>query len=444
MNEELLTRVIDGALAKGAADAEAVATWGSEFDVDVANGEVETLALAESGGIGLRVFTSDRRLGFAYSTRGEEGIDALIASAWDNACANDPDPANLLPGEAGESDDDWSEQDFRGVPVADKVALAKGLEQAALAADSRMKSVQEAAYGDIDYQVVIANSKGLTRRFRNSFCICSVTGVAESHGDQEMAGEFDFARSFESLRWEWVAGRCASRAAQRLGGKPCASKTAPVVLDNQTAASFLRVLGNTLNANSVLKGKSLFAGRLGETVASGVVSLVDQNDYAQGMYRAPFDGEGVSAQATPLIENGVLRNYMHNVYSAARMDARSTANAGRGGGYRSTPEISATSCFMAPGEHAPEALWEGIEDGFYVTDVMGVHTANPISGDFSIGASGLAIANGKLGGPIRGVTVAGNLTEFLRNIDAVGNDLRFLGTYGAPSARVSQMVISGT
>ncbi len=444
MNTELVTRAIDGALAKGAADAEALMTWGSEFEVDVAHGEVETLALAESGGIGLRVFTQDRRLGFAYSTRGEQGLDALIAAAWDNACANDPDPCNLLPDEAAESDDDWSEQDFRGVPVADKVALAKTLERNALAADSRMKSVKEASYGDVDYETLIANSKGMRRRFRGSFCTCSVTGVAESGDDQEMGGEFDFARAFESLRHEWVSNRCASRATRRLGGKPCASKTAPVVLDNETVTQFLRVLGNTLNANSVLKGKSLFAERLGEAVAADRVSLYDQNDYPDGMYRLPFDGEGASARATKLIENGVLRSYMHNAYSAARMDTETTANAGRGGGYRGTPEVSASSCFMTPGDCAPEALLEGIENGLYVTDVMGVHTADPISGDFSFGASGLLIENGALGGPVRGVTIAGNLTELLRNIDAIGRDLRFLGAYGAPSVRVSSMAISGT
>lgn len=434
---------MDFALTQGAAEAEIVLTGNTGLEIEVAKGKVETLALSESIGVGVRVFTSDRRMGFAYTTS-QEGLDRAVKAACENALVTEPDEHNVLPGAVEVSDDDWAEQDFGSIAVGEKVELCRRLEAETLAADARITHVDRAEYSDTRWEYLMANSRGLFRRFRNAQCSCAVVAAAsEKGGEPEMGWEFDSARTFSGLRREWVVRRCAERTVRGLGGTPCATGARPVVLENFVTMQFLGVLGPALMANNVLKGKSLFARSLDEAIASEHVTVVDQNDLDAGLNRMPFDAEGVSAQATALIDQGRLRGFLQNSYTAHKMGRNTTANAGRGGGFRSVPEVSASNCFMKAGGHSPEDLFAMAGTGLFVTDAMGVHTADPISGDFSFGVSGIEIERGRLGRPVRGVTVAGNLKDLLRGIRAAGNDLRFFGAYGAPSVLASQLMVSG-
>ncbi|MCP4641626.1 MAG: TldD/PmbA family protein [bacterium] len=443
MDEQLVRETLDEAAQLGAADAEIVFTTSVDLEVEVADGEVETLAVSESIGAGVRLLTSDRRMGFAYATDLAGGASALVSQAWDNAQVNEPDPHNVLLELADQSDDDWTEQDFAQIPVPDKVAFAKELEQRVKEADSRIEQVRFAKYQDSLYDFTIANSRGLQRRLRNAYCTASALARAAADGvDPEMGWEFDFARTFDGLRLDWLAESCALDATRRLGGKPCATGSMPVVLDNAVTVDILGVLASALMANNVLKGKSFYAEHIGDSVAADCITLIDQNDYAGGMNRAPFDGEGASAQTTRSIEGGVLKQFLHNAYTADKMGEGSTANAGRGG-FRSTPEVSATNLYLLPGEMAQEDLIKAAGDGLFVTEAMGVHTADPISGDFSFGASGLAVEGGELARPVRGVTIAGNVKDLMTNIGEVGSDLRFFGACGAPSVLLSHVMVSG-
>lgn len=449
MDRALLNNALDAALHLGAAEAEAVLIRDVSLGIEVAQGQVETLQLAESIGIGARLFTQDHRMGFAYASlpsvhADAKNLETLVGAAWQNAVANAPDPHNVLPDESSTSDDDWSQQDFSQMPTAEKVEFCRELEAKTLAADKRVARVDKAAYGDSHIEYVIANTRGAFRQYRNAHASCSaVAAAAEPGADSEIGWEFDFGRTFDALRPDWVAQRCAQRATQGLGGKPCETRSTPVVLDNYVASQFLGVIGPALMANNVLKGKSLFAGRIGETIGSDLFTLVDQNDLESGMNRAPFDAEGVTSQRTVLIDGGVLRGYLHNAHTAHRMGQPHTANAARGGGFRSAPEVGASNAFLSPGKESIEALWEMAGDGLFVTDAMGVHTADPISGDFSFGVAGLKIEHGRLAGPVRGVTVAGNIKDLLKNIRAIASDLRFFGAYGAPSMLISEIQVSG-
>jgi PmbA protein len=216
----------------------------------------------------------------------------------------------------------------------------------------------------------------------------------------------------------------------------------PVVLANNVAADVLGVVAGALKADYVLKGKSLFADKTGQRVASDAVTIIDQNDLREAIGPAPFDGEGVSAQRVVVVEQGILNGFLHDSYTAHRMGASSTANAGRGG-FRSTPEVSVTNFFLQPGQASEEALIAAAGDGLYVMDAMGVHTANTVSGDFSFGVTGMTIEGGRLGRPVRGVTMAGNTRELLQQIKRVGSDVRFFGAIGAPSILVGQLTVSG-
>ncbi len=443
MDSARLKSALDHARRLGAADGEIIFSRGLSFGVQVHKGEVETFSSAEAVGAGVRLFTPDGRLGFAYATDVAGGLEAVVDAAWANAQGGDPDEHNGLPEASGSSSDDWLVEDFRQIPSEDKVLFAKELERLTLAADERIEQVQRAAYGDAVYEVLLVNTRGLERHFRNGNCSCSVSAKASSPGvDSEMGWEFDFARRFADLRPQWVAERCAEDATRLLGATPCPTGAVPVVLDNRIAVDFLEVIGPALMGSSVIKNKSLFAKLRGEAVASDKVTLVDQNDLRDGISPAPFDGEGTPAQRTAVMDRGVLKTFLHNAYTARRMGERSTGNASRAG-FRSTPEVGATNFYLESGPHSPDDLFAAAGDGFFVTGAMGVHTADPISGDFSFGASGRRIEDGKLGRPVRGVTIAGNIKDVLLGVEAVGNDLRFFGAYGAPSLLVSRMMVSG-
>ena len=444
MEREWCRRALDHALHLGAESGEVVLARDVNLDVEVAEGKLETLLLAEAIGVGVRVFSKEHRMGFAYTTAVEGGLDRVVGAAWQNALANEPDEHNVLPEGDAESDDDWSVQAFGDIPVPEKVGLCRELEEKTLAADARVTRVEHASYSDSSSAYTIANTRGLLRTYRNAHCTCSVVAAASEPGsDSEMGWEFDFGETFEALRRDWVAQRCAERATRGLGGRPCEGGAMPIVLDNYVATQFLHVVVTALMANNVLKGKSLFAGRVGDAIASEVLTIIDRNDLVGGMNRAPFDAEGVSAQRTVLLDRGALLGYLHNAYTAHKMGQPMTANAGRGGGFRSTPEVGATNCFIERGHHAPEALIEAAGTGLLVTEAMGVHTADPISGDFSFGVSGLKIEQGRVARPVRGVTVAGNIKDLLLQIRLVGNDLRLFGGYGAPSLLVSEVMVSG-
>lgn len=442
MKDDIVREALVAAGRLGAADAEIVLSRHVAFDVEVAKGEVETLALAEAIGAGVRLFTTDRRMGFAYATDLSSGPTRLIEAAWHNALANDPDEHNVLLESTATSEEDWTEEDFAGIPVAQKVDFARQLEEKTLGADPRITQVQQAGYGDVLFETTVANSRGLLRRFRNAHCSCSVVAIAEQGGEQEMDWQFDFGPRFGALRLDWVAASCAERVLQRLGAAPCATRAMPIVLDNHVATQFIQVIASSFMADNVLKGKSMYAGRIGERIASDCVTFIDRNDADGGLYRAPFDAEGASAQETAVVESGMLRSFLHNAYTAHRMNAQTTANAGRSG-FRSAPEVGVTNAFLRPGAYTQEQLFDLAGEGFFVTDAMGVHTADPISGDFSFGAAGRAIENGRLSRPIRGVTIAGNIKDVLMNVLAVGSDLRFFGACGGPSVLVAQLMVSG-
>ncbi|NIA15398.1 MAG: TldD/PmbA family protein [Nitrospiraceae bacterium] len=450
MSEALLQQAMDAARKRQASDADVVWTHDVNLTIDVAGGKLETLEFSEAIGLGVRLFTDDRRMGFAYTTALDDGLDFIVEAAWQNALASDPDEHNVLPEGAEVSDDDWTQESFGEIPVERKVTFCRELERKVLDGDPRIAHVQQASYGDTRGEFAIANSRGLRRSFRNAYCSCSVVAAAAQEAlasregsDSEMGWEWDFGATFEALRQDWVAAGCVRRATRALGGRACETKAMPVVLENGVAAQFLGILLPGLTASQVLKGKSLFIDRVGETVASEAVSLVDQNDLPEGLNRAPFDAEGVSAQRTTLLDAGTLKSFLQNTYTAHRMGLASSGNACRGGGFRGVPEVGATNVFLEPGTRSQEELLAEAGNGLFVTHAMGVHMADPISGDFSLGIQGLRIENGRLGAPVRGVTIAGNLKDFLQDVAMVGSDLRFFGATGTPSLLVSEMMVSG-
>ncbi len=411
-------------------------------------GEVESLRYSHSRGVGVRVLR-EGRLGYAYSTGlGWEECSRAIEEAAANALFSAPDENNRLPlpGDYPHEDLGIYHPEAEEMSSEEKVALALRLEESTISQDPRVKRVETAVYTDAVSEVAVANSLGVCGSYRSSDCHCYVFPIAEEGGESQTGFSFDLGVRPSDLEPERVAREAAEMALSLLGSRSMPSRRTTVVLDNMVAAEFMGMLAAALSAEAVLKGRSFLAGRLGEEVASSLVTVVDDGLLPGAPSTMPFDDEGVPTRRKELISEGVLTGYLHNMYTASRSATESTGNAVRSS-FRERPRVGATNLFLRAGKGTREDLVRAVEDGVLILQVVGAHAgANPVSGEISLGALGLRIRSGRLEQPLREITLAGKALDFLRRTVAVGEDLRFLpfeGSLGAPSVVVEGVMVSG-
>jgi PmbA protein len=433
--------------AAGGEGVEAYAELTTETSVSAYEGEVERLTSASSSGVGVRV-VKDGRLGYAYTADlSDAGLRECLAEARANLEVSGEDPGNVLPEAAAyEALDGLFDTRQAEVDPERKVSLALDLEARTRAADPKVTQVESARYGDVVGEVAIASSLGVSGSFAVTHAWCVSIAMATEDGQSQVGYGVDAARALEDLDPGPVAREAADRAVRMLGAAQPPTRTVPVVFDRMVAPSLLGVLLAGLSAEEVQKRRSLFADRLGQQVGAAGLRLVDDGRLVDGPGAAPFDGEGVPTRRTVLIDDGVLQCFLHNTATAARDDgdASSTGNARRGS-FKSTPGVSAHNLFLEPGELDQAGLLARAGEGLLVQDVSGVHSgANPITGDFSVGVSGLWFRDGQLAEPVREATVAAQLLDILKGIDAVGSDLRFTtGSIGGSSLLVGEMTVAG-
>lgn len=441
-------RAVEAATGAGASDAEAYVARESGREVRVHGGEVESLTAAVQTGVGIRAWNG-HRVGYAYGTDlSEAGVAAIAARAAEAAEVADedefaapPQPAEIeaLPGLGDPSIAEWE---------TSRVAeLALTVERTALDSDPRLVGVEQAVYADAAEQVAIASSTGVAGEYETSTCYAYLQALAEGDGARETGLGFGLARGPRGLDPEAIGTEGAQRALEMIGaGKP-ESRACPVVLDPTVAASFVGLVGGGLSAKAVQRGRSPLAGRLGEDVASGAFALHDDGREPSGPASAPFDGEGVPRRRTALIEDGRLRSYLYDTYTANREGGASTGSASRGS-YRSLPTVSTSNLVVAPGTHSFEELLAQAGEGLFVNDVAGLHSGvNPVTGVFSVGASGRMIRDGQLAEPVREFTIAGELVAMLGAVSAAGAEPRWVpfgGSVSTPPLLIAEMAISGS
>jgi PmbA protein len=459
---DVARRAVEAATAAGASDAEAYAAEDQGREVRAHGGEIESLSAATQRGVGIRAWIG-KRVGYAYGTDlSEAGIAALAERAAEAASVADEDefagppvpaevPVRLLrPDHAkGAPEEEIGLSDpTMGAWSPDQLAeLALAIEQAALAADSRIAGVEQAVYADSAESVAIASSIGIEDEYSSSSCYGYVQALAAGDDGRETGLGFDLGRGPAALDPAAIGREGAERAAAMIGAVKPKSRSCPVILDPTVAASFIALIGRGLAASAVQRGRSPFAERLGEEVANEALVLHDDGLDPEGFASAPFDAEGVPRRRTPLIEASSLHTYLYDTYTANRGEATSTGNASRSG-YRSQPSVAASNLIVAPGEPSFAELLHEAGDGVLVTDVAGLHSGvNPVSGVFSVGASGRAIRDGELAEPLREFTIASDLVSMLRAVRAVGSDSRWVpfgGSVRTPSLLVSEMTVAGS
>ncbi|MBA3976387.1 MAG: peptidase [Candidatus Solibacter sp.] len=445
--EEIAARLIRLALDAGATEAEAGAADGSEFECTVRLGELETLKEAGSSAAGVRVFRGKRSGTSSTSDLSDDGLRRMVASAMALAEVSMEDPSAGLPAPAelgcAAGDFDLYHPDIEAAPPELRIECARRAEKAALDFDPRITNSEGGSYGSSITTRAFANSPGFLGSYKTSSCSLSVVSVAQNGGGKlERDYWYDISRSFAKLPApEQIGVKAAQWTLRRLGARKVETRKAPVVLDPRVARSLAGHMFSAVTGESVYHKSSYLAEKLGRTVASKCVTIIDDALMPGGFGTSPFDDEGVPSRRTTVVNEGRLETFLLNTYMARKLGMSTTGNASRG--LAGNPGTGHGNLYIQPGTRTPEELISSVKNGFYVTELIG-SGVNIVNGDYSRGAAGVWIENGRLAGAVHEVTVSGNLAEMWSMIEDVANDLEFRGSVAAPTLLIGEMRVSGT
>ena len=424
----------------------------SLFDVDSKDAKVDHFEASHSWGMAIRVLNR-QRIGFSYITSPRlSRLQATIEGAMAGAVATAPDPCLDIAPALKDTPPGLAifDETLENIAEETKIEKAKKLEEAARSVDrARIKKVRKASYQEVLSRKTLINSNGLRFSYAATFVSVSVTVVAESSGESEVGWDFDYSHFLHDLDVESVGRSAGKKALEKLGGRRVPSGVYPVLLNNRVASEFLSPLAHSFLAEQVHKGKSPLKGKLGEPFFSSLLSIVDDGLLPRGVSTSPIDGDGMPRRRTPLVLGGEICGFLYdrcwsNRENASRAEPQveSTGNSRRPG-INSPPVLGISNFFIDPGQFSSPALMRALDRGVMIEEVMGLHTVDPISGDFSLGCSGYWVERGERVHPVKSIAVAGNLFELFRNVIAVGDDVRFLGGVGSPSLLIRNLEISG-
>jgi PmbA protein len=463
--KQLAEEAVARALALGVTDAEAVAVESEEFHVNVRLGQVEQLTESGSRALGLRVLFAEgagsRTASTSTSDLSPEGVTRIIESAVQLARVTGVDLFAGLPERDAFGSNDVDAlalyfNDVDAIPPAERIEIARRCEAAAMAHDTRIQNSSGADFDASTLRRFMANSRGFTGEYRSSYCGFSATPIAQdASGAMQRDFWYSSARTAKLLESPEAIGRIAAqRALRRLGARPVPTQRCPVVFAPEVARGLMGNLLAAADGDSIYRNSSMFSGKLGEQVAGENITMIDDGTMVfdhtlpdgtslrvGGFGTSPFDGDGLATRRTVVIERGILKQLMLNTYTARKLNMQSTGKASRG--LAGAPGIGGGNYFLEPGTLTPEQVIGGVPSGLYVLQTMG-HGVNLVTGDYSVGASGLWIENGELAYPVEQITIAGNLKDIFRNVVAIGNDLEFRGSGAVPTVCVEGMTVAGS
>lgn len=427
-------------------EAEIYLSRAEERGVELREGRLDGVQQSAAEGMGLRVL-KDARQGFAAAG----GADLKTAQRlWERVREEmpfvEPDGHRDFPAaskggsDAALSKTLWDDSLF----TAPWTEIAPRLEKASAAAlkeDKRVGSVIRAGYGESRGEAVIASTKGVMSWERGGSASVGFSALAEGKGEHQTGSSFKSSRRAADLDFDAVAREAAQRTVALLGAEKSPTGTRSVVFDPWVAGELLELIAGLLCADQVQRGKSLLAGKLGKKIGSELLTFIDDPRLSGGLASSLYDDEGQLTRKKTMIEKGVVKDFFYDTYTANRAKRQSNASAGRGS-YKGLPSPGSSNFYLEPGSQSRESILSSTKDGVLVLDIIGMHMADSISGEFSVGVSGIAIKDGKLSNPVKGAMISGNLVELLERVDAVGSDLTFHGSLGAPTFRVSRLSVA--
>ncbi|MCX6224326.1 MAG: TldD/PmbA family protein [Bacteroidia bacterium] len=439
---KLTESLVSKAKQFGASAAEVYLETGRNLSIQVQDGEIETIQEASSAGVGFRVIV-DGKMGFSHcNDLSNNALEDTLKRAIEFAKLTTPDKNNVLPDDKGVTQvDGLYDPEIMKVPMDKKIQMAIELEKLAMK-DPRITKSSGAGYGEGEGEVYIANSNGLSKTYKSAGCNIGVSVVAEKDDQKNTGGESCSRRFFaDLLPLDEIASKAAKKAWELLDPVMIPTQKAAVIFDPDVASSLIGGVLGALVGERVIQGASFLKDYLNKSFASPLLTIVDDGTRAKGMGSAPFDGEGVPTQKRVLVEKGVVKGFIYNTIVAKRAGTTSTGNASRGG-FTSLPDIGIHNLYIEAGNNTPEEIIKATDKGLLLKEVTG-YGIDPVTGNFSGGATGFWIENGAIKHPVQGVTIAGNAFDILGNIDMMANDLDMNRGMAAPTFRVKEMQIGG-
>ena len=418
------------------------------ISIGVFNGEVDKYSIAESGGLSLRG-VSNNKMGYSYTEKLDEtSVDMLINEAYENA--------SFI--ESAEDEEIFAGADKYKVvnsysdklslsSMEQKINLTKELEQVALSVDKRVTAVQECGYQEFEETSTLVNTKGIDLSHKINGGAIYIQVIVKEGEDTKTAMAFRTFTDLEEVDIKDIAIEAVEEAISLLGASPIKTGEYPIIIKNTVFADILTVCSSIFSAENVDKGLSLLKDKIGDNVASEILTIVDDPFLEGGFASRGFDGEGMKTSKKNIIHNGILTTYLHSLKTAKKFNVTPTGNSTRGS-YKSPLSIAPSNLYVEAGEHSLEEMISTIDSGIYIIDVAGLHSGlNPVSGDFSLSASGYEIKEGKILRPINQITIAGNFYEVLKNIESIGDDLIFGlpegSFFGSPSIKIRSISVAG-
>ena len=446
MNKNTFIELLfDRAKAAGFAAFEAYLSEGSSFEVGVNAGELTRYSVADSLNLGFRGLYNGRMGCASTQALDADAAEMLVAAAKAGAelCESD-DEEFIFEGSAAYPEFDGTHPEIERLSAAEKIEMVRALEQKALDFDPRIAAVDHCMLFTAASDVTLVNSRGLNLRTRRDRMGAYVGAIARSGGRTGTAGRDCFVNDPTEFDPDKLAREAAGEAIAFLDAGSVESGSYPILLRPDMAAQLTSAFSSLFSADAAQKGLSLLAGREGEAIAAPCVTIIDDPLLPNAYASHAFDGEGVAARRKAVVEGGELRTLLHNLKTARKQGVETTGNAAR----RSVAgpmTVAPSNFYFAPGELGPDALYGQVENAILVTDLMGMHSgANAVSGDFSLGAKGFLIRNGRIDRAVNQITIAGNFLELLRGIEAGGSDLTFgASRFASPTLLVRALSVAG-
>jgi PmbA protein len=444
-NDEVVDRALAALRGARVATAEVFLRDAQSGSVETKDGEIEVVLSRGERGLGVRVLDG-AKIGFAHSSDlAEGGIEACVEQARRMARITEADPdIAIASGPLRTEDLAIYHPGLESRSLADRGRVALAVEKAARDADPLVTHFRKTSYSDAEVTTVIATTSGVRASYRETYCGAMTSPVASRDGERQIGYHGEGARQLGDLDPHKIGARAAKRAVEKLGAKPFPTQKLPVILDPWMAMALLGAIAPLFSADNVLKGRSLFAGKIGERVANDRVTIVDDARRKGGLRSAPFDGEGIPTTRQTLVDRGVLRGYLTNQKTAKKLGGTSKGNARRGS-YASPSRIGPSNFYVEAGTDDPARLVSGLDRALSVTSLLNLHTIDPVSGEFSLGATGMYLEKGAPQHPVQGITIAGNLTHLFSAVTGVGTDLTFGPSgVGSPTLVIAELSIGGT
>ena len=409
------------------------------------NGEFEKINSAKELGLALRL-QRGKRVGFAYTT---DLTPQSLKKFVKDLC----EITALVPEEEGRGfieeklppEVETSPFDEGAVKksVEEKIDLVVNFERNLIKSHPYVVGTRETSFTETVYSVLFENSFGVSFSYRGTAYSIVTSLLAQSpSGDRNISWGYRAARYLKDLNLSSLADELVKKVTETLDPKPFESKNLPVIFHREAFASLLETFAPIFSGENALKGKTPLKGREGEAIAPPFVSIFDDGTLKGGLATHPYDDEGFPQRKTPLVEGGIFKGFYHSLYSARKLGKEPTGNGFRSS-FTSPPRAQISNLYIAGEGVDFEELLKGKEEAILVYDLMGLHTADPISGDFSLGANGVYYRKGKKVQALRGITVAGNFLKLLSDIEALGNEPEFYGSVGSPSVLVKNITVGG-